>query len=107
MSQLTAITPEHFAHKSWQRHSNYTFAAQANVLPIVAAELVKLVPALPMGFVQTETGFQLMAITSLQPGTNFFVAPDGRWLGDYVPAVLRAYPFRLVKPQDREDSSED
>lgn len=104
MPQLTAVTPQHFAHKAWQRRSGYAFAAQANILPVVAAELARLVPALPMGFVQTESSFQLVAITALQPGSNCFLAPGGRWLGDYVPAALRAYPFRLIKPEDREES---
>ncbi|HZV64882.1 MAG TPA: SapC family protein [Telluria sp.] len=104
MPQFTAVTPEFFANKSWQQPSTYAFAAQANVLPVIAAELAKLVPRMPLGFVQTEAGFQLVAIASLQPDSNFFIAPDGRWLGDYVPAVLRSYPFRLVKLQDRDES---
>ncbi|MEI6704488.1 MAG: SapC family protein, partial [Deltaproteobacteria bacterium] len=28
---------------------------------------------------------------------------DGNWIGDYIPDVIRAYPFQLIKPQDRED----
>ena len=27
------------------------------------------------------------------------VAPDGRWLGGYIPASLRGYPFRLLPQQ--------
>jgi len=104
MPQLTAITPQHFANKAWKRQSGYAHAAQANILPVVMAELAKLVPVLPLGFVQTEGGFQLMAITALQPGTNLFIALDNRWLGNYVPAAIRGYPFRLAKAQDREDS---
>jgi hypothetical protein len=104
MSQFTAVTPEFFAKRSWQQPSSYAFAAQVNALPVVAAELSKLVPRMPIGFVQTETGFQLVAVASLQPDSNFFIGPDGRWLGDYVPAVLRSYPFRLVKLQDRDES---
>ena len=104
MSQLTAITPQVFANKAWKRCTSYAFAAQATILPVMVNELVKLVPAVPLGFVQTEGGFQLVAITALQPGTNLFVAPDGRWLSAYVPATLRGYPFRLVKPKDLTDS---
>ena len=104
MPQLTAITPQYFADKAWKRQAGYAFAAQANILPIVMAELAKLVPTLPLGFVQTEGGFQLMGITALQPGTNLFIAPDSRWLGGYVPAALRGYPFCLVKPPDHEAS---
>ncbi len=104
MPQLSAVTPQRFAGKAWKRQSGYTFAAQASILPIAMTELAKLVPVLPLILVKTESGFQLVAITALQPGMNLFVAPDGRWLGDYVPATLRDYPFRLVKPKDRKDS---
>jgi len=104
MPQLVALTPQRYAHKAWRRHSGYAFAAQAHILPVVVAELANLVSALPMGFVQSGASFRLVAITALQPGTNLFVATDGRWLGDYVPAVLRAYPFQLVKAEDREES---
>ncbi len=104
MPQLAAITPQLFANKAWKRQSGYAHAAQANILPIVMAELAKLVPVMPLGFVQTEGGFQLAAITALQPGTNLFIAPDGHWLAAYVPAAIRGYPFRLAKSRDHEDS---
>lgn len=104
MPQFTAITHQHYANKTWRRPTGCAFATQTNILPVVMAELAKLVPVLPLGFVQAEDGFQLVAIAALQPGMNLFIAPDGRWLGGYVPAVLRSHPFRLVKPQDHEDS---
>ena len=100
---LAAITREQFAAKTWRHASSYAFAAQYNILPVTVAELTKLVPVMPLGFVKAEGGFQLVAITSLQPGINCFVAPDGSWIGDYIPAAIRAYPFQLVKPQDRDE----
>jgi hypothetical protein len=102
--QLTAISKEQFSGKAWRRYTSYAFAAGETFIPLVVAELTQAVPAMPLGFVQSGEGFQLVAVTSLQPGANLFVAPDGRWLGAYVPAALRGYPFRLVKPQDRADS---
>ena len=102
--QLTAISPEKFSGKAWRRYSNYAFAAGENLILLVAAELANAVPTMPLGFVQSGEGFQLVAVTALQSGANLFVAPDGRWLGAYVPAALRGYPFRLVKLQDRADS---
>lgn len=102
--QLTAITAENFSGKAWRRYTGYAFAAGETLIPLVVAELAQAVPAMPLGFVQSGEGFQLVAVTALQPGANLFVAPDGRWLGAYVPAALRGYPFRLVKPQDRADS---
>ena len=102
--QLTAISAENFSGKAWRRYTGYAFAAGETLIPLVVAELAQAVPAMPLGFVQSGEGFQLVAVTALQPGANLFVAPNGRWLGAYVPAALRGYPFRLVKPQDREDS---
>lgn len=102
--QLTAISKEQFSGKAWRRYTSYAFAAGETLIPLVAAELAQAVPAMPLGFVQSGEGFQLVAVTALQQGANLFVAPDGRWLGAYVPAALRGYPFRLVKPQDRADS---
>jgi len=102
--QFIAITAEKFSGKAWRRYTGYAFAAGENLVPLFAAELAQAVPAMPLCFVQIDDGFQLVAVTALQPGVNLFVAPDGRWLGAYVPAALRGYPFRLVKPQDRADS---
>ncbi|OIQ81137.1 SapC [mine drainage metagenome] len=100
--QLTAITSD-FTTKNWKRSPNYLFAAKSNVLPVVVSELARLVPAMPLGFVKDGDVFKFVAITSLQHNTNLFVAPDGSWIVDYIPAVIRSYPFHLVKPQDRED----
>ena len=57
---------------------------------------------MPMGFIEEEDGYQLVAITSLTPRTNLYVAPDGRWLVPYTPAVLRAYPFKLKQLESTE-----
>jgi hypothetical protein len=102
--QIAAISAENFSGKAWRRYTGYAFAAGETLIPLVVAELAQAVPAMPLAFIQSGEGFQLVAVTALQPGTNLFVAPDGRWLGAYVPAALRGYPFRLVKPQDREES---
>ncbi len=101
---LTVITQEQFADKTWRRASSYAFAAPSNILPVVLSELAKLVPAMPLGFVKAGDQFQLVAITSLQPGSNLFVAPDGKWIGEYIPSFLQTYPFRLVKSQEREEN---
>lgn len=45
---------------------------------------------------QAKPGYMLVALLGLEPGVNLFVAPDGRWLGRYVPAALRGHPFRLA-----------
>lgn len=95
MPRFSAVIPEQFASKSWLRSTSYSFAANINIIPLVGAELSKSVPAFPMGFVEKDGIFQLVAVMALRPEENLLVTPDGRWLGDYVPALIRSYPFRL------------
>jgi len=85
MTEFTAITPEGHSQKVWKNVTDYAFAAADNVIPLVAAELSKMVSAMPIGFIEQETGYQLVAVTSLQPEQNLYVAPDGKWQGTYIP----------------------
>ena len=103
MTELAQISPERHAKKAWKQATDYAFAAEDTFIPLVGAELSKVMPAMPIGFITQEVGYQLAAITSLQPRTNLYVTSNGEWLGPYVPAALRAYPFRLVRQENAED----
>ena len=100
MSSIHPVTVSRHGNQRWQRYSNYAFAAQDAVCPLVAQELPRALMSLPIGFVATAEGFAPVAVLGLQAGQNLFVAPDGRWLGDYVPATYRGYPFGLANTED-------
>jgi hypothetical protein len=104
MTEFTAIAPGAHAQKVWKNVIDYTFAAADNVIPLVAAELSKVLSAMPIGFIEQETGYMLVEVTSLQPDQNLYVALDGKWQGTYIPSALRAYPFRLL-PQESSDKT--
>lgn len=96
MVQLTAISREIHGNKRWKRYTSYSFAANDSVVPLVAQELPRACLTLPIGFVKTDGGFQLVAILGLLPGKNLWVGLNGRWGGPYVPAAYRGYPFVLA-----------
>ena len=102
MPQFTVISRESHAGKKWQRFTGYGFASTSTVVPIVGVELARATLAMPLAFFQEAGRFVLVAVLSLTPGRNLLVAPDGRWLGGYVPAFLRSYPFALVPKQGTE-----
>jgi len=111
MSQLTAITRAQYADKRWKRYTSYSFAAKDAVAPLVVQEMPTACMHMPIGFVDTGKGFQLVAVLGLQKDMNLWVTPEGRWVGPYVPAVYRGYPFTLARSEDerrvlcvREDS---
>jgi hypothetical protein len=99
MPSYVVVSREQHANKAWRRFENYQFAATEMVLPLIVAELPKAAVAMPVGFVEQGGAFGLVALLSTQPGRNLFVAPDGRWLGRYIPAAIRGYPFALGRPE--------
>jgi hypothetical protein len=102
MPHLSAISKETHIDKSWTRFTSYNFAARSNLVLLVGAEAAKACHAFPMAFVKEQNRFSLVAVLSPAPGTNMFVASDGRWLGGYVPSAFRGYPFRLAKAEGKE-----
>ncbi|PLC55493.1 peptidase [Pollutimonas nitritireducens] len=96
MPALQPISRENHAGKRWQRYTSYSFAAGDAVAQLVAQELPKAAMVMPVGFIKVDDRFVPVAVQGLQPGQNLYVAPDGRWLSQYVPAAYRGYPFTLA-----------
>ena len=65
------------------------------MVPVLLAELSKLLPHYALGFIRQGESYQPVAIVGVRE--NAYLAPDGRWFAPYVPAQLRGYPFALAK----------
>lgn len=96
MQAIKPVSPENFGGKFWKRSDHYFFAAGYNIIPVVGAELSKAAAHLPLTFTELAGVWELCALTSLNPGVNLLVGPQGQWLGEYVPASLKGYPFALA-----------
>ena len=73
-----------------------TVALAAAEMPAAAVEFPCVMTRVACG------GGRLLAIIGLEHGRNLFVDAEGRWTGDYLPAVLRTWPFRLLDESDDE-----
>ncbi len=100
MTEVTAVSREHHAGKTWQRSTSWHFASKDPVAALVSLEIPRAMMSMAIGFVESEGAYVPVAVQGVKQGMNAFVSPDGRWLGDYVPAVYRAYPFQLGRNQD-------
>lgn len=87
---------EQHAALGWVRFQSYAFARHMSWIPLAAEEVAMVATHLPMAFHAGEEGLRVCAMLGFSAGHNLLVAPDGRWLGRYVPARLRAYPFVLL-----------
>ena len=100
MAQWIALSKTQHAKHSYLPRQGYSFAVNQAVAPVLLAELPKLLPHYALGFIQQETGYQAVALLSLDGQNNLYLHSDGRWLGSYVPASLRGYPFTLANTEE-------
>ena len=108
MANLRIITNEgtdSFAKKSWKRSSDYFFTAEDMLCPLGPSELPNAVMGMPIAFVCSDGKYSISAVQGLEAATNFFLSAEGKWLGNYVPAAYRGYPFYLNEnPYDRDET---
>lgn len=106
MPEWIAVSRTQHADTYYQPRQGYGFAAEQTVVPILLAEIAKLLPHYALGFIQQGEGahqrYQPVALLGLDGQQNLYVHPDGRWLSNYVPAGLRGYPFRLANSEKGE-----
>lgn len=100
MPNIQPLTLEKHGSKRWLRNPSYAYAANDVVAPLVMAEIPTAAAALPIGFMLHEGACVPVAVLGLVPGQNLFVDSTGRWLGQYIPAFYRSYPFHLVPTDD-------
>lgn len=80
--------------------AGYAFAGGHHLVPVVMAELGKLLPHYTLSFILQKERYLPVALLGLAESHNLYLHPDGRWLGDYVPAELRGYPFAMGRSGD-------
>lgn len=95
MANYAPINTTEFLHRRWRRAEGYAFAANDSLVPLLAHEVSRACMHWPLAFCAQGQGYVPVALLGLQPQQNLFVLPNGRWLGAYVPAQYRAYPFAL------------
>jgi len=98
MPQWIALSPTQHAGQGYLPRDGYHFADQLNVAGILLAELNKLLPHYVVVLIKEGERFQPMVLLGVGE-RNLYVAPNGKWLGTYVPANLRGYPFTLANSE--------
>ena len=102
-SEFVVVSKERHSSKSWRKVTNFGFASGTNLVPVSSGELSHVTLSYPLVFVADGAQQQtLVAMLGMLPGQNFFLRADGQWIGDYVPAALRGYPFQLVRSEQDE-----
>ena len=89
--------------KQWR---DFSYARQANVIPLVVSEAVQALPHYPLVFIKDSTSgaVNLVALVGNGDGVNQFVDAKGQWRANtYIPAWVRRYPF-LMATDDKQQT---
>lgn len=92
-----ALDREKHAKMSLNPKMTFTFAAEANAVPINLVEFPYVAPYYPIAFSASEPSTPL-AILGLKNKENLFVNDKGEWAPNtYIPAYVRRYPFIVAQ----------
>ena len=103
MANIVPVSPGAHAGKAWRHPAGFAFASTQAVVPLVGAEFGRAVLSMPIAFVEQAGLYLPVGVMSPVAGRNLFIGPAGQWLGTYVPAALRCYPFRLGRIEGSEE----
>ncbi len=73
--------------------NGFGFTRGANLIPAVIDEFGAAMAHLPIAFLPGAKRPAAVFVVGLNPGSNLFLKPDGKWDGRYIPAYVRRYPF--------------
>jgi len=98
MVSWIVVSRSKHAESRWLPRQSFDFAAQLDVVEVLAREISALLPHYTLTFIKkADESYQLSALLGLGFKRNFYVTQEGQWLCESVPAVLRGYPFMLAK----------
>lgn len=91
------VSAARHGRRFWRRFASYDFARHQRALPVVIDEILPVASAFPIVFRDTDAGPEPVALLRLGAAeVTPFVSAEGRWVGRYVPSILRAHPFRAT-----------
>lgn len=99
MPNIIALSPAKHSSYSFSPRDGYHFAKQQSAVPILLAELNRVLPQYPIAFLPENDQYTAVAITG-DGKRNLYINNDGKWLGEYVPSALRGYPFAIANNKE-------
>ena len=93
---IKPITKEE--HKDWSYVglSHYMHAKNDAIVPILIAELDRVISTNPVVFIENNKTLGLYSLQSLLPNMNLMINNEGKWIHNYIPARYRSLPFVLA-----------
>lgn len=96
----TPVNRSRHANLSVKVGANYGFSAEVNSVPLMVAEFSQVANELTIVFAGQGDNLIPAVLLGVRENENLYVDGAGKWLGRYVPAFLRRYPFVFSSSDD-------
>ncbi|MBK8083039.1 MAG: SapC family protein [Devosia sp.] len=94
------VTRQRHGNLSVKAGASFGFAATVNSVPLMAAEFAQVASDLTIVFAGQGGEVVPAVLLGIRDGENLLVDAEGHWLGRYIPAFLRRYPFVFSSSPD-------
>jgi hypothetical protein len=100
--QVVPVNKERHANKKVKPSSDFRFASGFHIAYVTTHEFARAAAIYPVVFLEDKQNdsYRPVVLLGLDAGENLFVDEQGQWSGSYIPAIIRRYPFALVKATD-------
>jgi len=100
--QVVPVNNERHARKKVKPSSDFRFASSFHIAYVTTHEFARAASIYPVVFLEDKQNdsYRPVVLLGLDAGENLFVDAQGQWAGSYIPAIIRRYPFALVKASD-------
>jgi hypothetical protein len=94
------VSPQRHKDLSIKAGTSFDYAKAVNSVPLMAAEFANAAAEHAVVFSGQGDDVVPVVLLGVRDDENLFVGPKGEWLGHYVPAFLRRYPFVFSSSDD-------
>ena len=100
--QVVPVSAERHAGKKVRPSDDFRFASGFHIAYVTTHEFARAASIYPVVFLEDKPsdGYRPVALLGLEAGENLFIDAQGKWAASYIPAIIRRYPFALVKASD-------
>ncbi len=103
MAKVVPLSKSIHADLCLQQLNDLSEYANVLTLPIYGIEIPRLALDYPLALIKQGDGFRLNLLCGLSNELpNAWITPNGKWLGTYVPAIIRQRPFTVLSDENKQ-----
>jgi len=103
-AQLVPVNKDAHAAKKLRPLDSFAFASGFHLASVMIPEFGRAAASYPIVFLEDkeQDTFRPVAMMGVEEGANLFVDEAGKWKSGYIPAIIRRYPFSLIRTETPE-----